>query len=54
MTDSMTAPLLAPSSTADARMRTANDGAAVPAEWHRGASPAAEATHTPPIALEQI
>ncbi|CCG35682.1 hypothetical protein XMIN_639 [Xanthomonas citri pv. mangiferaeindicae LMG 941] len=53
MTDSMTAPLLAPPSTADARTRTADDGATVPG-WHRGASPAAEAAHTPPFALEQI
>lgn len=53
MTDPMTAQLLAPSSTADAQMRTAHDGATMPG-WHRDAGPAAQAAHRWSTALEQI
>ncbi|MBV6815009.1 hypothetical protein ACE15N_11505 [Xanthomonas campestris pv. passiflorae] len=53
MTDPMTAQLLAPSSTADALMRTVRDGAVVPG-WYRNAGSVARAAHGWPTALEQI
>ncbi|MBO9789873.1 hypothetical protein [Xanthomonas phaseoli] len=53
MTDPMTAQLLAPSSTADALMRTVHDGEAVPG-WHRSAGYVARAAPWWPTALEQI
>ncbi|MBO9721200.1 NUDIX hydrolase [Xanthomonas phaseoli] len=44
MTDPMTAQLLAPSSTADALMRTVHDGAVVPG-WYRSAGYVARTAH---------
>ncbi|WP_165894335.1 hypothetical protein [Xanthomonas vasicola] len=53
MIDSMTALLLAPSSTADAPMPAASDGAGAHG-WHRDAGPAADAVGMPSVAQEQV